>query len=230
MTRSSGPISLFAEPSISRRGPGSFALSVVAHAAVIGLGYYVLTHLPQIEEGSVLERFSVRELDLHATDPLRRPSAEMGSKIPYPGPALGVPAEVTDAMHSLLVSATGRQTLVQPAFHTSLALTEATPIPTLVIWTPELTSRKRIVAPLPSPPTASNVTPSLQLPNEEVNLAEMSVTPMDLSTRSQALPVGTTSPIDSYSATLPQMAPETTSSSLEEPTPTALLSLTDLRM
>jgi hypothetical protein len=74
------------------------------------------------------------------------------------------------------------------------------------------------------------VTPSLQLPNEEVNLAEMSVTPTDLSTRSQVLPVGTTSPVDSYSATLPQMAPETTSSSLEEPTPTALLSLTDLRM
>jgi hypothetical protein len=229
MTRSSAPISLFAEPSISRRSPGSFALSVVAHATVIGLGYYVLTHLPQIRERSVLERFSVRQLDLHAPDPLRTPSTESGSKIPYPGPALGVPAEVTDAMHSLLTSATGHQTLVQPAFHTNLALMQATPIPTLMIWTPELALKKRIVAPRPSPPTASNVTPSLQLPNEEVKLAEMSVTPTDLSTRSQALPVGTTSPVDSR-APLPQMPPETMSPSLEDPTPAALLSLTDLRM
>jgi hypothetical protein len=230
MTRSSAPISLFAEPSISRRSPGSFALSAVAHAAVIGLGYYALTHLPQIEERSVLERFSVRKLDLHTTDPLRMPSTESGSKIPYPGPTLGVPAEVTDAMHSLLISATGRQTLVQPAFHTNLAFTQATPIPTLVIWTPELAARKRIVPPPPSPPTASNVTPSLQLPNEEVKLAQMSITPTDLSARSQVLPVGTTSPVDSNAAPLPQKPPETMSSSMEDPTPTALLSLTDLRM
>jgi hypothetical protein len=230
MTRSSAPISLFAEPSISRRSPGSFALSVVTHAAVIGLGYYLLTHLPQIKERSLLERFSMRKLDLHSTDPLRMPSTETGSKIPYPGPVLGVPAEVTDAMHSLLISATGHQTLVQPAIHTNLAFAQATPIPTLVIWTPELAARKRIVAPPPSPPTASNVTPSLQLPNEEVKLAEMSVTPTDLSARSQALPVGTTSPVDSQSATLPQMPPETMSSLMEDPTPAAVLSLTDLRM
>ncbi len=232
MTRYSGPITLFAEPSIGRRRPGSFLMSIVAHAAVIGAGYYTITHLPLIEERSVLERFTVRELDLHSTDPLRQKNAvatEEG-KIPYPGPVLGVPAPVTDAMHSLLLSATGRQTLVQPAFHTNLKFAEATPVPTLVIWTPELAAKKKIVAPTPNPPTASSVAPSLQLPNEEIKLADLSVTPTDLSPSSQAVPAGTTSPVDNRSAELPQMAPETTSHSTEEPTPTAVLSLSDLKM
>ncbi len=230
MTRSSGPISLFAEPSISRRGPGSLFLSIVAHAAVIGVGYYALTHLPQFAERSVLERFTVRELDLRASDPLRKSAAAGEGKIPYPGPVLGVPAEVTEAMHSMLSSATGRQTLVQPAFHTNLTFAEATPIPTLVIWTPELETRKKIVAPLPNPPTTSNVTPSLQLPNQEIKLAEMSVTAADLSPRKQDLTPSTSSPVDSRSANAPQMAPATMSPSVEEPTPTAVLSISDLRM
>jgi hypothetical protein len=232
MKRYSGPISLFAEPTIARRGPGSVALSVLAHTAVIGAGYYIIAHLPVIEDRSVFERFSVRQLDLRSSDPLRRknPAAADAGKVPYPGPVLGVPAPVTDAMHSLLVSATGRQTLVQPAFHTSLKFAEAAPVPTLVIWTPELSSQKKIVAPRPSPPTASNVAPSLQLPNEEMTLAEMSVTATDLSPRSLAIPAGTTSPVDSQSAELPQIAPEITSDSAEQPTPTALLSLSDLKM
>jgi hypothetical protein len=232
MTRYSGPITLFAEPPIARRRPGSFFLSIVAHAAVIGAGYYVITHLPLIEERSVLERFTVRELDLHSTDPLlqKNTAAMEEGKIPYPGPVLGVPAPVTDAMHSLLLSATGRQTLVQPAFHTNLKFAEAAPIPTLVIWTPELAAQKKIVAPTPNPPTTSSVAPSLQLPNEEIRLAEMSVTPTDLSPRSLAVPAGTTSPVDSPSAELPRMAPETMSHSTEEPTPTAVLSLSDLKM
>ena len=199
---------------------------------MIGAGYYIVTQLPLIEDRSVLERFTLRELDLHSTDPLLQKNAttlEEG-KIPYPGPVLGVPAAVTDAMHSLLLSATGRQTLIQPAFHTNLKFAEAAPIPTLVIWTPELAARKKIVAPAPNPPTASNVAPSLQLPNEEIRLAEMSVTPTDLLPSSQAIPTGTTSPVDSRSATLPQMAPETMSRSTEEPTPTAVLSLSDLKM
>jgi len=213
MTRYSGPITLFAEPSTAGRRPGSFLLSIMAHAAVIGAGYYIITHLPLIEERSVLERFTVRQLDLHSTDPLlqKNTAATEEGKIPYPGPVLGVPAPVTDAMHSLLLSATGRQTLVQPAFHTKLKFAEAAPLPTLVIWTPELAARKRIVAPAPNPPTASNVAPSLQLPSEEIRLAEMSVTPTDLSPRSLAVPAGTTSPVDNKSAELPQMAPETTS-------------------
>lgn len=233
MTRSSGPISLFAEPSISRRGPGSFVLSILAHLAGIGLGYYVITHLPQIEERSVLERFTVRELDLHTTDPLLKKNGAAAAgedKIPYPGPVLGTPVEVTEAMHSMLISAAGRQTLVQPAFHTSLAFAEATPIPTLVIWTPELATSKKIVAPLPNPPTASNVTPSMQLPNEEMSLAEMSVKATNQASPKQELSAGTTSPLDRRSDDLPQMAPETTSLSTETPTPTAVLSLSDLRM
>ena len=57
MTSYSGPITLFAEPPIVGRRPGSVLLSILAHAAVIGPGYYIVTHLPLIEDRRVLGRF-----------------------------------------------------------------------------------------------------------------------------------------------------------------------------
>jgi hypothetical protein len=208
----------------------------MAHAAVIGVVYYAVTHLPRIEERSVLGRFTVRKLGLHASDPWPQATGadDEESSIPYPGPVLdpgpafGIPEEVTEAMHSLLISASGREMIappafVPPAFHTNLAFAEAAPIPTLMISTPELAARKRVAARLPDPPPASNAAPSLPLPNEEIKLAEMSVTATDLSPRSQQLSTVPTSALERQAANLPQMAPES-------PAPAEGLALTDLRM
>jgi hypothetical protein len=236
MTRPSATINLFAEPSISRRGPGSFILSIVAHAAAGGMVYFGLTHLPQIDERILPERYSVRQLDLHTIDPLAREAAK--PQIPgqefFPDSqsrsALGLPLELTESTRSFLESATGKQTLIQPEFHTHLSFTEELPLPTIVIWTPELASGKKIVAPLPDLTTAANATPSLELPNEEVRLPDFGIASTTLSAHDEAIPAGTTSPVQLHSAKLVEMAPATTSDSLEQPTPTAVLSLSDLRL
>jgi len=235
MRMSSATLSLFAEPSVTPRGPGALILSVVAHGAVFGTLYYGVTHLPRIDDRSLQARYSVRQLDLHTINP---PASEaQGPPVAapdfYPDAkarfSLGVPPKLRDAMRSFIESATGRQTLIQPEFHTHLALAEQIPLPTVVIWTPGLATGKEIVAPKPEP-AADDVKPSLELPNEEVHPADFAVASTNVSPRSDALPAATTSMVQARSVNPVEMAPVTTSDSAQQPTPAAVLSLSDLRM
>jgi len=158
------------------------------------------------------------------------------SKIPYPGRDVveqisgGLTPDVADAMRAFLGSAAGRHTLIQPAFHSHLAFTEQVPLPTIMIWTPELIPHKRIVPPLPNPATAVNLKPSLDLPNQEIKLADVAMTSIELAPLNVAIPAGTTSPLETRSAKQAQMAPATVSPSAEQPTPTAVLSISDVRL
>ena len=237
MTRSSAPISLFAEPSIATRRPSSFVLSIVVHTAVIGVVYFGVTHLPRIENRALLEHYAVRQLDLHPLDPnFPEQPAAMKRSIPYPGadvvahasPAL--PPELTDAMRLFLGSAAGRQILIQPQFQTHLSFAQQVPLPNVMIWTPDQTSKKKIVPPLPNPPAAAHVIPSLELPNQEIKLADVALATTDLSPRKQPMLAATTTPLENHSASLVKMEPATIFESLELPSPTAVLSISDLRM
>jgi hypothetical protein len=240
MTRSSATLSLFAEPSVSARHPSVFALSIMAHAAVVGLAYFGITHLPQIRDPRLLQRYSVRQLDLHELDPnfpnMPQLAAPEESKIPYPGRDVveqisgGLTPDMVDAMRAFIGSAAGRQTLVQPAFQSHLSFAEQVPLPTMMIWTRELAPPRRIVPGAPDPPTAANVNPSLQLPNEEIKLADIALAAIDLAPRSEAIPASTTSPLEARSASPAQMASATISPAFEQLTSTSVLSISDLRM
>jgi len=239
MTRSSATLSLFAEPSVSSGRPSSFALSIMAHLGVVALVYYGVTHLPRIQNPALVKHYSFRQLDLHALDPespnMHRVATEE-SKIPYPGRDVvaqisgRISPELYNAMHAFIRSAAGRQTLIQPKFHTRLSFAEQVPLPSLMIWTPELAPSKRIVAPLPNRRADSEVKPSIELPNQEIRLADVAMTATNVSPRAQAIPAATTSPVETHSPDGVQVAPATISASLEEPTPAAVLSLTDVRL
>jgi len=174
----------------------------------------------------------VRRLDLHVLDPDFPNYPARAEKIPYPGPYRdpATAPDLAEAMSSFLGSATGRQMLLQPQFHTNLSFAEQVPLPTVMIWTPELVARRRLVAPLPSPPAASNVKPSLDLPNQEIRLAETAMVSTDLSPRPVPISAATTSPLETRAAKPVQMAPATTSASADQPTPTAVLSISDVRV
>jgi len=210
----------------------------MTHLAVVALVYYGVTHLPRITEPT-LKHFSVRQLDLHQPDPdfpNMPQAAEEKSKISYPGRDVikrvsrGVTPKLTDAMRSFIGSEAGRQTLIQPEFPTNVSFSEQIPLPSMMIWTPGLPPRKMIIAPLPHPSTASDVKPSFDLPNHEIKLADAEAATSNLSLSSVPIPAGTTSPIETPSAKPVQMAPATTSPSLEQPTPMAVLSISDLHM
>lgn len=231
-------ISLFHEQHNQRRGVSPYAVSSVLHAmGLLGLSWGLL-HAPRIEE-PITERYSVRRLELHTPEPQAESAAAKAVASAAAGARAGVPNHDSSrpdpaaldvaALHTA-DGAPNKQTLVQPEFHAHQAMSEEAPVPTVVIWTPELASMKQIVAPLPSPPTASTAQPALDPPNEELNLADMAIASTNAPSTLPAPAAATTSPIAMNSKSLVNMAPATVSNSADQPTPTAVMSLSDVRM
>ncbi len=184
----------------------------------------------------VPRRYMVRHLDLHTPQSQASKSAGMG--VAYPGPVSKdrTPAPGNKpAAHQAVLRQTanadlGPQTLVQPDISEPVKLAVETPIPTVVIWTPKKLLVKTIVAPLPQPATAADVKPSVNAPNQEINLADVGVSSTIHPTEVMPVFPTTTAPLVVHGPKLLQMAPVTTSVSLQQPTPTAIMSLSDLRM
>lgn len=233
---SSEIISLFGNPSISRWRPSGLLISAVVHSAAMGMLTYGILYNPLIRDRIVTQRYTVRHLELHASELHNDNFGEDG--ITYPGPHLNASTKNSvqetharpPAMRLLPAGAKGLQTLVQPEFHAHVALTVETPVPTIVIWTPELASSKEIVAPLPEKATAADVNPSLDTPNDELKLADLSVAATKIAPRTEAIAAGTTSPVTLRAPELLKLVPATISNSADQPTPTAVLSLSDIRM
>jgi len=237
MTRSSATLCLFAEPPPSPRRPSTFVLSMFVHAAVAGVMYYGVTHLPRIDERTLLEHYSVRQIDVRELDPdfpNMPPLHDPESKIPYPGADVirelrSAPSpELAEEMRSFLGSA-GRQTLIQPEIHSQLSFADQVPLPSMMIWAPELEMHKKIVPRLPNSPAPSSAKPSIAAPNLEMRPTDVAVASTDLSPRSKAMPAGTPSPLQEESEKPARIA-ISSFIPLEEATPAAVLSISEFRM
>jgi hypothetical protein len=229
-------ISIFAETlDQSRRGLSSLVLSSGLHVAGIGLLSYGIMHAPRIEQPVMAERYTVRQLDLHSPEP--RPHAAKDEDL-YPRTAANSPEHSltttppkpsADAL-SIPKIVEGKQTLVQPQVHAQVPLPDEIPIPTVVIWNPEVASAKQIVAPRPQKPSSSEVPPSLETPNEQIDPGLLAITPVETPAK-LALPASrTTTPLVTKSNSTDHAAPATVSSTADQPTPTAVLSISDVRM
>ena len=234
--RSSRLITLFAEKTDRSRWPASTSASLLVHGAAIGLTYLAMTYTPQIGWRLNPERLTVRRLDLKTPDQAQRGvqggDSEYSRYYPTPSPiALGTaPSQEAAALKQTAESEPGSQTIVQPDLSSRLKLPEETPVPAFVIWSPTRAMVKTIVAPLPKQPTGSEVTPSIVRPNDTEELADVSIS--SATTLAQKLPVspGTSSPIVVRHPELPQAAPSTTSQTTAQPTPAAVMSLSNFRM
>lgn len=233
--RSSRTITLFSVIPDTGQQSSSFVVSILMHGAAIGLVSLGILFTPKVNPRFQAERLTVRRLDLHEPEAQMRRAA--GSGIAYPDPHSAkdlAPGGKTAAQRPVLQQiaqlAPGPQTLVQPDVHNPLKLTEATPVPTVVIWSPEKTQPKTIVPPKPEKPTAADVQPSIEPPNEEVNLADLGISATDLAAQNPLILPSTTSPVVVRGPELVQLPPVTTSDSSEQPTPATVLSLSDLRM
>lgn len=238
VTRSYTTLSLFAKPSTLPRRPSTFVLSMLVHAAIAGVIYYGVTHLPQINERTLLEHYSMRQIDLHKLDPNfpNMPQLhETESKIPYPGTDVirelncRPSPKLTEEMRSFLGSAAEGQTLIQPEIQSEPSFARQIPLPNMTIWAPKLEAHEKIVPPLPNPPTPLNAKPSIAAPNQEMRPAEVAVASTDLLPRREAMPAGTTSPLMEASAK-PARISISSLASLEEATPAAVLSIAEFRM
>ncbi len=233
--RSSRTITLFTDRPEPPQKPTSFVVSILLHGAVIGLVSYVIVHSPGIKDPTRTEHFAVRHLDLHKPEP-RAQKLAGGARYPGPrsiaqaSPAGGKPAVHPAVSQKIPKLTPGPQTLVQPNLPFHLSPPKEIPAPTVVAWTPEKNLAKNIVLPRPQEPTASDVQPSIEPPNEEVNLADLGVSSTEMALKTAIILPSTTSPLVIHGPDALQFPPETTSVSSEEPTPAAVMSLSDIQM
>jgi hypothetical protein len=230
--RSSHILSLFSErPEVSQR-PSSFVVSILAHAGALALLTFGIVYTPEIHDRVITEHFSIRHLDLHEPEPKNDERA--GSQIAYPGPQpkgqTRSPGGRQPALRQIAQAEPGPQTLVQPDLRTQVKLKERIPIPTVVIWSPKKKMTKTLVAPLPEKPTAADVNPVADPPNEEVNLADLSVSSTNALAEADVIFPSTTSPLVVHGPDRVQLPPATASQTVAEPTPAAVMSLSDVQM
>jgi hypothetical protein len=234
--RSSRTITLFSERPEESQRPISFVASILVHGAVAGLVSLGILFTPKLDLRVSSERYVVRRLDLNGLEREMRASA--GSGIPYPGPHSGArarrrggrPAAQPAPLRQIAQVEPGPQTLVQPDIHSQPALNRKIPVPNVVIWSPAKAAPKTIVPPLPEEPAAAEVQPMLDPPNEEMNLADREISATNLPSPTQAIPASTTSPVVVHGPEPVKPVPVTTSESSAPPTPTAVVSLSDLHL
>jgi len=234
-TLSSRTTSLFAAP--TRLGQGSsFLVSIMVHGALLILLSWGILSAPQVSGPVPAHRYNVRKIALHQREP--QPGPAFGSGIRYPGPQSSAQPLQSDekkqaaprATVRLAQAARGLQTLMQPDFPADPALPEEIPVPAIMIWTPKKSPVKTIVPPLPEKPTAADVKPSLDASSEALNLADHRV-PVSDSGAPMPMPApSSTSPVTLQGPEPVQLPPASTSDSASQPTPAAVLSLSDLRM
>jgi hypothetical protein len=225
-------ITLFVDPPPSRRGPSGFLVSMVVHVVVMGSLYLNLKHRVRVEDEAIVQRYTVRLLSLWRPEPpTRRPADNQSTRFPQ-GAAGEIASGGQPSAPSLPQQPKDRipapQTLVQPDLPPNLLLPQETPIPLILMWSPESNTAKQIVLPPPQEKTVANVRPNLAPPNHELDLADLRIS-ASASVTDAPLPLpSTTSPVVVRGPELVKQVPETASKPLGAPVPARVLSISDL--
>jgi hypothetical protein len=242
----SGMTTLFTQRSDQGPQPLSFAFSVVVHGVAIAITWFAIAYRPPFTK-VITEHYSVRKLDLHMPDmpqlaanaraPL--PSARPAPRAPAPPapPAPSAPAAAGSSAPAPVAppqtapAKPGPQTLVQPDLPKPVQLTQEIPLPQIVIWSPtNKVELKTVTPPQPQKPTSADVKPSVESPNQELNLANVNVASSFHPSPRNIVPPSTTSPVTVHSPQPQvQLPPVTASQSTLQPTPVQIMSLSDLR-
>jgi hypothetical protein len=222
-------ITLFATLPPQSQGPTSFVGSILIHAIAAAVVWFSLGYKPPVTR-VVTEHFSVRQLDL------RTPPEQAAARIPYPKlhPSAAAPAGHTQQSRSLPRPVNqvqpGPQTLIQADLLNPVTLPQPIPVPQVVIWSPSKTTAKHIVPPLPEKPTAADVLPVLDRPNQELTLADVNIASSNLPSFKLPIAPSTTSPVTVHVPSQVELPPTSASQQAAPPTPAAVLSLSDLRL
>jgi hypothetical protein len=226
---------LFAELPPSRREPSGLLVSILLHCFAIGLLYLGLRHAVRIEDQSLVQRYTVRLLNLHTPDQKVRRAAGGGVSYHAPQVANGAqPGGSAAALPAVPLQLAQRlpapQTLVQPDLPPNLLLPHQTPIPLVLMWAAENTPVRQLVPPPIQKITAADLHSSLERPNHESKIADLKISATAFATQAPSLPPSTTSPVVVRGPEPAKQLPETSSKPLQAPTPATVMSLSDLRM
>ncbi|WP_035359037.1 hypothetical protein [Edaphobacter aggregans] len=231
--KSSNIVTLFSEQPPPRTTPSSFLVSILIHGVAFGLLVMALRHSPRIEP-SVIERYTVRLLNAPRIETQRRRASNSGDTQPTtqsashdlaPGGAPAAPPAIPEQLAQLLSQP---RVLVQPDAPPDLLLPQETPVPLIVMWSPENSPNKTIVPPPPQEATVTNVRPSFVKPNREPELADLNISATRFPSQTPTMP-SSTSPLVVRGPEPVQQVPETAAAQLQQPTPARVLSLSDVQ-
>jgi|WetSurMetagenome_2_1015567.scaffolds.fasta_scaffold08591_5 hypothetical protein len=231
--RSSPTISLFSAQPEQRGQPYSFVFSILAHCVTIGLLFLGIMSAPKVKAPVIAERYAVRHLDLHTLDPKMEHEASNTAKslLAHSKPGASSSDNGQRVQTAQVVDAPrGAQTLVQPDVHKNLVLDVNIPVPQVVLWNGTKTPVKVLVAPMPEKPPVANVTPSLQLPNDAKELADLGIAALKQFSQTQLLHPTTTSPYIVHGPNPTLTAPVTTTAGSAHPTSGTVMSLSGISM
>jgi len=187
---------------------------------VIALLFFGIISAPKVKTPTLAERYAVRHLDLHTLDSQMQRAAKPVVK----------PAMKQSVLRQIAKAAPARQTLIQPDIPKPLPITVDIPLPTVVIWNHMKAPTVTLVAPLPEKPAVAEVKPSIQPPNEETHLADISINASELGARIPLILPSSTSPVIVHGPETANQGKVTTAAGSAQPTSAAVMSLSDLRM
>ena len=231
MMPSSGHM-LFASLDSQHQRPTSLVGSILVHliaGAVVLFGFAYKPPAVRVVE----THYTLRQLDLLMPPETQKPAPP---RIPYPKShnASSAPEGRTEQSRSLPRPVNqvqpGPQTLIQADLLNPITLPQPIPVPQVVIWSPSKTTAKKIVPPLPEKPTAADVIPTLDRPNQELTLADVNLASSKLPSVKLPVAPSTTSPVTVHAPAQVQLPPASASQQTAPPTPAAILSLSDLKL
>ncbi len=241
----SGIMTLFSEPPKATLQPSAFVVSMLLHAGFFSLLTIRLIQTHHVIERFPTDRFAVRFVDFHSTEPKTQQSAAAGG---IRAPGQSQPTR-SDALPSPRKPATGGgsagspavsritpqrmpapQTVIQPDIAPNITISQQTAVPLVVIWTPDKTNLKKVVLAQPEKPSIAVAQPSLDTPIKEENVSDLKLSSSAFVTQGPAVQPSTTSPIIVHGPEEVKKVPQTTSKQPEPPTPARVISLSDLKV
>ncbi len=222
---------LFVDKADPGPSPATFVLSIFVHGLALAVIWFCVVYKPPFARVSN-DHLTVRQIDLRTPEEEQRAAA---AQIPYPASAPAAPHPANNSRPRLPVlrqmteAKPGPQTILQPELLNTTALSEKIPVPQVMIWSPSKTIVKKVEPPLPQKPTAADVKPVVKPPNQEINLADVNVSAAIEPAKKSLFKPSTTSPVAVHVPQAVQAPPASASQSTQQPTPAAILSLSDLR-
>lgn len=233
MVGSSQTISLFyVQPQAIRR-PYAFFLSAVVHVTVVGVVLYGFLFAPRINMRAAADRYVVRRVDLNRPDPFHERAAGDSSFYPKLRAAvhkitpLGKAAAPASSRLQLPKSLLAKQTIVQPDIPLNKLVMKEIKLPAVLLWAEQKPNVRVITPPTPRPATTALVHPSIIHPNREVAPADIALSSTAYSTPLPTPLPSTTSPVMIKGPDTTPQVPQTASTSAIQPTPAAVVSLSD---
>ncbi|MGB8028900.1 MAG: hypothetical protein WCF30_04465 [Terracidiphilus sp.] len=231
---SSPSVSLFTQRLDTGPQPSSFAASILVHIVAVAVISFGFLYKPPIAKVTT-DYFAFRRLDLQMPDEQARAavaraaysSAHSGKSALSPA---ANPSPRPPVLREVARTKPGPQTLIQADVPNPITLPEKIPMPQVMIWSPAKTPVKEVVPPQHEKPTDAEVKPSVERPNEEMTLADVNLSSSFHPSAKPIVAASTTTPVAVHVPQQVQLPPVTASQPTAQPTPAAIVSLSDLRL